>query len=70
MAPPTIKSQDEAARVASAIVDCDKYIAKVGGNCANMSPQGTLELLDFYVAHRDNLSASLAAYSASIGLGS
>ena len=56
---PTIPAGVRAARVAKAIQECDRYIAKEGPRDPNLRPPDIQKLLDFYIEHRKSLVSML-----------
>ena len=51
----------QADSIISAIVDCDRYIAKESPRRADLRPAEIVALLAWYIAHRAKLAAMLAS---------
>jgi len=55
----TIPADIRTARIAKAINECDRYIAKEGPRDPELRPPDIKKLLDFYIEHRESLVSML-----------
>jgi hypothetical protein len=58
MTTPTL-SADRRQRIATAIAECDRYIAKESPRAADLRPADVADRLAYYIAHRAKLVAML-----------